>query len=142
MNIYIIYSIKLICATFAGGLIGLERGTKKKFIGIKTYAIVCLGSCLISSICMIMTKDMEVTTFGRVVGSILMSLAFLGAGVILNKNSRIEGLTTAASLWFSSCVGIILGSEYFLLAIPALICYFVIIILFVRIEEKFDNSDK
>jgi putative Mg2+ transporter-C (MgtC) family protein len=128
-----IYTLRLIIATVIGALIGLDKGVRGRIIGIKTYSLVCLGSCLVSAICMIMTNEIEPTTFGRVAGSIVVSLGFLGAGVILvTKDYQIKGLTTAASIWFT----------YYWLAIPAVICYFIVFVLFSKIEDIYKRDDE
>jgi putative Mg2+ transporter-C (MgtC) family protein len=142
MNIYMIYTLRLIIATIIGALIGLDKGVRGRIIGIKTYSLVCLGSCLVSAICMIMTNEIEPTTFGRVAGSIVVSLGFLGAGVILvTKDYQIKGLTTAASIWFTSCLGLVIGTDYYWLAIPAVICYFIVFVLFSKIEDIYKRDE-
>ncbi len=116
--------IRLIIATFIGFLIGLERAIKDKPAGIRTHILVCLGS----------TLAMTLSTLNqgpymdpmRLAAQVISGIGFLGAGVIwLDKDNVKRGLTTAANLWITACVGLTIGYGAYDLAIITVILMFI-----------------
>ncbi|MDL5514358.1 MgtC/SapB family protein [Arenibacter sp. M-2] len=100
------YLFKILLAILAGCLIGIEREYKGKDAGIKTNILVAVGACayLILSLQFYGSEDTDIT---RVLGQIVTGIGFLGAGVILKREDKIEGLTTAATVWCSAAAGCI-----------------------------------
>jgi putative Mg2+ transporter-C (MgtC) family protein len=98
----------------AGGLIGLERSFHGRAAGLRTYALVCLGSALLVAA----TERILPTVPGgtgdptRVIQGIVTGIGFLGAGVILKEGFVVRGLTTAASIWVTSAVGVVIGAGF------------------------------
>lgn len=90
-----------------GGVIGLERSRKKRPAGFRTYMLVCLSSALV-----MMTNQFIFSNFGgsdpaRLGGQVISGIGFLGAGtIIVTSRSQVRGLTTAAGLWASACLGL------------------------------------
>ena len=105
---------KLILATFLGLLIGLERKLSHKTAGMRTFALISLGSALF----VILSNDV-IAVFSRsagfdpsrVLSQIVVGLGFLGAGLIVftEKEKRVHGLTTAASIWVAAGIGSAVG---------------------------------
>jgi putative Mg2+ transporter-C (MgtC) family protein len=99
----------------AGGLIGIERSFHGRAAGLRTYALVCLGSALLVAA----TERILPATTGapgdptRVIQGIVTGIGFLGAGVILKEGFVVRGLTTAASIWVASAVGVVIGAGFF-----------------------------
>jgi len=95
-----------ILAVILGAFIGIEREIKKKGAGIQTYSLVSLGSCIFTLISFeLFNNFIGINNINfdpsRIVQAVAVGIGFLGAGVIFQRPSRIEGLTTAAGLWGS-----------------------------------------
>lgn len=115
--------IRLIFATFAGGLIGLEREVVHKPAGIRTHMLVCLGSALF----VLVTIESLPNEAARIIAGIATGIGFLGAGTIFKAKDEVHGLTTAASIWAVSAVGLAIGFGYYLTTITAVILILVIL---------------
>ena len=118
--------IKILLSVFFGGLIGLERGQKHRAAGSRTYMIVCLGAAMTmilsqyeNKLLITVWKDIseavgiktDVSRFGA---QVINGIGFLGAGtIILTGRQEIKGLTTAAGLWASACMGLAIGSGFY-----------------------------
>ena len=105
-------ALKLGLALVCGGLLGIERGRKKRPAGFRTYMLVCIGATLV-----MMTNDYISTMYqtgdpSRMGAQVISGIGFLGAGTILREGFSVKGLTTAASLWAVSCIGIAVGSGF------------------------------
>ena len=101
-------AVKLILATLLGSFVGMERANKRYAAGIRTFALVSLGSAL-ATITGIYFAQMsgDAADIGRVPAQILAGIGFLGAGTIIVTDRRqIRGLTTAAGLWVTAAMGI------------------------------------
>jgi putative Mg2+ transporter-C (MgtC) family protein len=115
-------AVRLLLTMLAGGLIGLNRGEHGRPAGLRTTMIVCLAA----SIAMILANLLLDTT-GKHLDSfvnidpmrlplgILTGMGFIGAGAVLRQKDRVLGLTTAASLWFVTVIGLCLGSGHIVL---------------------------
>lgn len=128
-------------ALLLGGLIGLERERKRKEAGLQTYTLVCLGACLftiIASQLFYQFKGSIGTSFdpSRVVTAVATGIGFIGAGVIIHREFRVEGLTTAAGLWATSAIGVAVGMEEYFLALVATLFAIVVLFLFGILERK------
>lgn len=138
-NLEIIFQLFL--ASIFGGFVGIEREYKGKEAGFRTYTLVSLGAALFT----IISVESFIPYLGvagididpsRIVGQIVLGIGFLGAGLIIFRQSHIEGLTTAAGLWVTAGIGTAIG---FHLYFPAIfVSFFTILILagLGIIEEK------
>ena len=113
--------LKLFLAALAGLILGLEREAKHKALGLKTCVVIAIASCLLT----IVSIDFALTSYKndlftgadpmRLAAQIVTGVGFLGAGVILRRESNvISGLTTAAIVWAASGFGIGIGAGYYL----------------------------
>lgn len=101
--------VRLFTAMVLGGMLGLERESKGRAAGLKTHMLVSIGSALFVMAPLLMgIAPGDVT---RVMQGIVSGIGFLGAGAIikLERDERIEGLTTAAGIWMVSAVGMAAG---------------------------------
>lgn len=107
-------------ALLFGAVIGVDRSRSGSPAGIKTHSLVCMGAALVmltSEYCMIHFGMSDITRMGA---QVISGIGFLGAGTILiTGNDRIKGLTSAASIWFSACVGLTIGIGFYEGAIVA-----------------------
>lgn len=99
---------RLGAAVLFGGVIGLERDLRRMPTGLRTLALVCLGSC-VAVLAAIKAADSD--GFSRVAQGIVTGIGFLGGGVILQKGDLrdVKGLTTATAIWFTAAVGLLCG---------------------------------
>lgn len=107
--------IQLLIAMILGGILGLERELRRKEAGLRTYALVSLGSALftiigLASFQQFITKSGVSFDPSRVINAVATGIGFIGAGIIMHKGSHIEGLTTAAGLWLASAIGVAVGA--------------------------------
>jgi putative Mg2+ transporter-C (MgtC) family protein len=101
--------VRLLMAAVLGGMLGLERESKGRAAGLKTHILVSIGSALFVMAPLLSGIDPGDVT--RVMQGIVSGIGFLGAGAIikLERDERIEGLTTAAGIWMVSAVGMAAG---------------------------------
>lgn len=133
--------IRIVIAIGLGTIIGLERTLARKTAGMRTYAMVSLGSSLfVLASVMLMSTVLDSSSLNPLVTSsaIITGIGFIGAGLMIAQNDKIIGLTTAAGLWVSAGVGIASGFGLFTLAIIATIAS----ILIFTIEKVLENSVK
>ena len=104
--------LRLAVATLVGGAIGLDRDLRGKPTGVRTMSIVALGSAIIVLASQYPAHMTDQAAASRVMQGIITGIGFLGAGVILRDPSgvRIRGLTTAAAIWFTACIGAACGA--------------------------------
>jgi len=125
----LIITLKLLLAIFLGWLIGLERELSGKEAGTRTLALVTFGAALFTVIAVHGFRDNPLVDPTRIIGQILVGIGFIGAGLIVFDKHRIEGLTTAASLWVMSAIGITVGIGWYLISLIS--TFFIFILLFV-----------
>ena len=108
-------------AALLGALIGWEREQHGREAGIRTYAAVSLGACVFGLISSHVSTGSDPT---RIAAGVVTGVGFLGAGVILREQGRIAGLTTAATIWATSSVGLAIAfGMYVLGALTTLITF-------------------
>lgn len=130
--------IKLLLALLLGSFVGLERTLAGKQAGMRTYALVSMGSCLF-----ILISEAVRLQFGlfsnadplRMASQIIVGIGFIGAGLIIFQGNSVHGLTTAAGLWVTAGLGMAVGFGFYQLAlISALFTMFIFAGLW-RIEK-------
>ncbi len=105
--------VKMILALMCGGIIGIERGRKKRPAGFRTYMLVCLGATLVMLTNAYLCEIYGTGDVARLGAQVINGIGFLGAGTIITTgHNRVKGLTTAAGLWASACIGLAIGSGY------------------------------
>lgn len=107
--------LRLTLATICGGILGAERGRKKRPAGLRTYILVCIGSAMVMITGQYMTDILRMNTDASRIGAqVISGIGFLGAGTIMvvGKN-EVKGLTTAAGLWACSCMGLAIGIGFY-----------------------------
>ena len=128
---YLAVILRIFVAALFGGAIGLERGMKNRPAGLRTYMLVCVGSCLI-----MLTNQylFQVSGAGdpmRLGAQVVSGIGFLGAGtIIVTTRSQIKGLTTAAGLWASACLGLAVGVGFYEVALIGGFCVLLVLTIF------------
>lgn len=125
---------KIILSTILGLLIGYERESSGKSVGIRTISLICLGSTLF---CL-----MSPTIFNgdntRIIAQIVSGIGFLGAGIIFKNGDEVHGLTTAATIWATAAIGALVGTGMYVEGIIGGIFVLVVNMLF----KYFKKSNK
>ncbi|MCL2436730.1 MAG: MgtC/SapB family protein [Clostridiales bacterium] len=129
--------IRLLLAVILGGIIGLERGANKHPAGFRTHILVCLGATLAMLTNEYIYHHFEaVLDPGRLGAQVITGVGFLGVGIILvTGRNKIKGLTTAAGLWASACIGLAIGIGFYAGAIISGILVLVTLAVFPRVEN-------
>lgn len=112
------WCLRMVLAAFCGGLIGFERKSKAKNAGIRTHALIALGSAMAMVVSKYGFFDLSTMTHfnwsldpSRIAAQVVSGIGFLGAGTILNRHNQIiNGLTTAAGIWVTGAIGLAYGS--------------------------------
>lgn len=128
--------LRLTLATICGGILGAERGRKKRPAGLRTHILVCIGAAMVMITSQYMTDILRISTDASRMGAqVISGIGFLGAGTIMvvGKN-EVKGLTTAAALWACACMGLAIGIGFYEGAIIS--CVFLIGV--VTVLHKFD----
>lgn len=102
-------------AIFCGAVIGLERQLRGKPVGIRTSALITLGTYFFVATALLL--DSSAVDPSRVIGQVITGIGFLGAGVMLAKDGAVVGVTSAAAIWVLASIGVIVSYEYLLAAI-------------------------
>jgi putative Mg2+ transporter-C (MgtC) family protein len=130
-------------ALVAGGVVGLERSYHGRPAGFRTHTLVCLASSLLMMITFYQWKWLPAVPLDsvradptRMAQGIMTGIGFLGAGVIFKEGLSVRGLTTAASIWITAAIGILIGVGFYFPAIVATILTVSVLSLFRIIEAK------
>ena len=133
----------LLTALLAGGVIGLERSFHGRPAGFRTHALVCVASSLLMLITVYELKwlhgvPLETirTDPTRMAQGIMTGIGFLGAGVIFKEGLSVRGLTTAASIWITAAIGILMGIGFYFPAVLATILTLTTLSLFRWVESR------
>jgi len=119
-------TVRLALALVFGALIGLERTYHGRPAGFRTHALVCLSTSLLMLVTVYETRWFPVLEQGRITldptrmaQGIMTGIGFLGAGTIMREGLTVRGLTTAASIWITAAIGILVGIGFYLPAVLA-----------------------
>jgi putative Mg2+ transporter-C (MgtC) family protein len=112
---------RLALAAVLGGFIGLERELRGYPAGIRTIALVTLGSALFTDISQLLGGN------DRVAAQIVTGIGFLGAGVIFREGYSVRGITTAATIWAAAAIGMAIGRELYVVAVVGAIVVFILL---------------
>ena len=152
---YLSIMVRILLSAVIGCLIGLERERGNRPAGFRTYTLVSVGACLVMMTNQYMFSLYQSGDPARMGAQVISGVGFLGAGTILvTRNNQVRGLTTAAALWTSACVGLSLGIGFYAGALIVGCVLLIVMILFrplngilqrkngiMRLYAHFDTSD-
>ena len=127
---------RLLLATVCGGILGEERGRKKRPAGFRTHILVCIGAALIMITSQYMSDILHMEgDASRMGAQVISGIGFLGAGTIMvvGKN-QVKGLTTAAGLWACACMGLAIGIGFYEGAIISCIFLYAVVTVLHRLD--------
>ncbi len=135
--------LRLLMAVICGGIIGYERGRAGRPAGLRTHILVCLGSTLA-----ILTNQYVFETYGvsdptRLGAQVISGIGFLGAGtIIVTGRHQVKGLTTAAGLWATACMGLAIGIGFYKAAIVGCVLIFFSTVVLHRLDNNMLSKSK
>jgi putative Mg2+ transporter-C (MgtC) family protein len=135
--------VRVLASVAVGGLIGLERTFRGRPAGFRTHALVCVSSSLLMLVTVYQHQWMTVgpveairTDPTRMAQGIMTGIGFLGAGVIFKEGLTVSGLTTAASIWITAAIGILLGVGFYFAATLGAAATVAILSAFRLVEQR------
>lgn len=138
--------LRLFLALISGMLIGLERKFRNHPAGMKTHAIVCIGAALASLLAIELFNTFYDTgvegglkmDMARIAAGVLTGIGFVGAGAIMKSSDGlfVTGLTTAATLWVTACLGLTIGMGFLKISLVALVAIFIANVPLRRLELR------
>ncbi len=143
LNIYSL-TLRLVLAMLLGGMIGMERGKKRRAAGFRTYLLVSMGAALTMLLGQyfvdMLSSDPGTpgisTDVSRLGAQVINGIGFLGAGtIIVTGRQEVKGLTTAAGLWASACMGLAVGAGFY----ECVLLAFLLILLSIRVLPYIEN---
>ena len=139
------YLIKIILSILLGGLIGIERELTHHSAGFRTHILVSLGATLFMFITIFdrlslpagVNINLDAT---RVAAGVVTGIGFLGAGVIFKEGANVKGLTTAATIWVTAAVGLLVGIGNYIMAVISTLLILIVLFSDNMLENKFFKS--
>lgn len=139
----VVIVVRVLAALIVGALIGLERTFHGRPAGFRTHSLVCLASSLLMLVTVYQNEWMTVVPLDairtdptRMAQGIMTGIGFLGAGVIFKEGLSVRGLTTAASIWITAAIGILLGVGFYLPALLGAATTLAVLSVFRFIEHR------
>jgi putative Mg2+ transporter-C (MgtC) family protein len=134
---------RIAAALVIGGVIGFERSFHGRPAGFRTHSLVCVASALLMLVTVYQSDwmtsvplDAIRTDPTRMAQGIMTGIGFLGAGVIFKEGLTVRGLTTAASIWITAAIGILVGIGFYLPAVTGTLAAILVLSVFRAIEMK------
>lgn len=141
---------KLFLAAIIGGIIGLERETHGQAAGLRTNVLVCTGGCLLMMLSLHMVEIYQYLNVNesvvrldpaRIASYAIASMGFLGAGAIITGKGNVKGLTTAASMWLVTAIGMAIGAKYYAPAVASTCLSLIVLYGFRRIKRHLPTDE-
>ena len=128
--------VRLGLAMVFGGTIGFERGIRQRAAGLRTHMLLCVGSASTMLVSQFMYASYGVGDPARLSAQVISGIGFLGAGtIIITRRNQIKGLTTAATLWATACMGLAVGVGFYECALVM----YVLLIFILLVVSLLDN---
>lgn len=142
--------LRLLLATVLGGAVGIERGSGDRPAGFRTHILVCTGSALIMLVSMYGFDDSYVSGISnannrdsaRIAAQVVSGIGFLGAGTIMHEGVTVRGLTTAASLWMVSAIGLAAGAGMYVISVISTAIMLITLVSFRSWEKRFAGNNR
>lgn len=133
--------LRLACAMLAAAAVGLERATSNQPAGLRTHMVLALGACGVMILSLVLPIRFAGFSSsgdpGRMAAQVISGIGFLGGGAILKFGFNIRGLTTAASIWTMSAIGLVFGAGLYILGVAMTVLLFFTLHGVDRIEDRF-----
>ncbi|MBW8524048.1 MgtC/SapB family protein [Chryseobacterium chendengshani] len=130
--------VLIFISVILGLFIGAEREYRNKSAGLRTFILVCFGSCLFT----ILSIKIGIKDPDRLAANIITGIGFLGAGVIFKGDNKIDGITTATTIWATASIGMAVGSGYVYLSLTGTVLVLLILSSLSYLQNFIDNNHK
>lgn len=130
---------KLVLSLILGATIGIERRRKGQIAGLRTFALISMGATLAMLISIYIPQEylgLKNGDPGRIAAQVVSGVGFLGAGAIIQMKGSVRGLTTAAGIWMTACIGLAVGAGMYLISIIATLLNIFILVNIERLEQR------
>ncbi|MEK6799234.1 MAG: MgtC/SapB family protein [Planctomycetota bacterium] len=127
--------ILVLCSVLCGLMLGAERQAKQKAAGARTLTLICVGSCLFTLASILIAGDEADRT--RITAQVVTGVGFLGAGAIIRHRGTVVGLTTGATIWTVSAIGVLVGGGYAAAGIVLTVLVVVMLVAVQWMEHRF-----
>lgn len=135
--------LRLALSILLGGILGVERASKRHAAGFRTYILCSIGACVAAFLNQYIIAFFGTGDGARLGAGVIGGIGFLCAGSILvTSRNQIKGLTTAASLWASGSIGLAIGQGFYSLALAACVLVYIVLRCLPRIENYFTSRSK
>lgn len=131
--------VKLVLSLLLGAIIGIERRRKGQIAGMRTFALISMGATLAMLISIYIPQEylgLKNGDPGRIAAQVVSGVGFLGAGAIIQMKGSVRGLTTAAGIWMTACIGLAVGAGMYAISIMATLLIIFILVNIERIEQR------
>lgn len=139
-------ALRILLAMIAAFIIGYERSKDNQPAGMRTHMAITLGACSVMMLSIFLPIKLSGLTNsgdpGRMAAQVISGIGFLGAGAIFRFGFNVRGLTTAASIWTMSGVGLVFGAGFYILGIIATFTLFFVLHVFNRVEHWLVSKQK
>ena len=132
---------KLVLSMLLGAVIGIERRRKGQIAGLRTFALISMGATLAMLISIYIPQvywGLKNGDPGRIAAQVVSGVGFLGAGAIIQMKGSVRGLTTAAGIWMTACIGLAVGAGMYLISIVATLLIIFILVNIERLEHRYN----
>jgi putative Mg2+ transporter-C (MgtC) family protein len=130
--------LRLLLVMLIAGVIGAEREYHSKSAGFRTMILICLGSFLFTTFSKIISEQSP----DRVASNIVTGIGFLGAGVIFKTENRVNGITTAATIWAVAALGMGIANGAYALVLASTMLVLTLLLLLTKLEELIDRINQ
>ena len=131
--------IPLILAVGLGGLIGIEREVHRKPAGLRTNILICMGAATFMLIAEKMTSDP--TSIARLTAGIVTGVGFIGGGAVLRDRNNVYGVTTAATIWVVTSIGIACGMRLYEIAVAVTLLSLLVLAALSPLDKKIHKAE-
>ena len=131
--------VKMLLSVLIGGVIGMEREIRSKSAGFRTIILICLGATLFTIFSQVLGYP---GNEDRIASNIVTGIGFLGAGVIFRSTYRVNGITTAASIWLSAALGMGIGCGYYAVYIVGCLLVMAVLVIFSSMDRLLDRINQ
>lgn len=137
--------VKLLLSLLLGAVVGLERRHKGQIAGMRTFALISMGATLAMLVSIYIPQEylgLKNGDPGRIAAQVISGIGFLGAGAIIQMKGSVRGLTTAAGIWMTACLGLAVGAGMYLIATVACVLIIFVLTGLDMAEKKFFKGNE
>lgn len=134
--------LRLLAACLFGGVIGYIRERGGKAAGLRTHILVCLGSALFTVVSIYMATTFKGVDASRIASTVVTGIGFIGAGAIIQEGGAVRGITTAASIWAVSAIGLAVGCGMYITATASTLIALLVLQALSMVERKYIRTER